>query len=81
MGKCIHYYKNVKSLFVHYAAEAASDTWSFSPSIYDFHFLSHFRADISEIFSRNHKGTIRKLNIDFEYIFFLLQKFTNFCEI
>ena len=74
MGKCIHYYKNVKSLFVHYAEESTSDSWSFSPSYSDAHVLSHFREDVSEIYGRNHVGTIQKLNIDFEYIFFLLFK-------
>jgi hypothetical protein len=36
---------------------------------------------MDSFFNRNFSGSIRKLNIDFEYVFFLLQKYTNFCDI
>ena len=81
MGKAIYYYKNVKSLFVHYAEDVVKDHWSFHAPEFDGNILSHFREDISQIYSLSHKGTIRKLNIDYEYIFFLLKSYTLFCEI
>ena len=79
MGKAIHYYKNVKSLFVHFAQDYNQDSWSFSPSAYNGHFLTHYRK-IPKEKRKNFTGTIRKLNIDFEYLFFLLKNFTKFCE-
>ena len=78
MGKTIHYYKNVKSLFVHYAEESSEDHWLLSPSQFHGHFISHYRMFPKQK-RQNFTGSIRKLNIDFEYIFFLLKKFTNFC--
>ena len=81
MGKAIHYYKNVKSLWLHYAEESFLVHWAFSASPYHGHFLPHFKDDIAEIFSLDRfNGSIRKLNIDFEYVFYLLNNFTNFCR-
>jgi hypothetical protein len=80
MGKSIHYYKNVKTLFVHYAQEISKTSWSFEPSESDGHFLSHFRHDVSDMYNKNFKGSIRQLNVDFEYLTFLLKNFTNFCN-
>ena len=81
MAKAIHYYKNVKSLFVHYAADSTQNNWSFSPDSLKGNYLSHFRDDITEIYSRNFSGSIRKLNIDYEFLFLLLKNYTSFCEI
>ena len=80
MGKAIHYYKNVKSLFVHYAQEVKWDHWSFEPSPSNGHFLSHYRDDVSDMYNKNFISSIRKLNIDFEYVTFLLKNFTKFCK-
>ena len=80
MGKEIYYYKNVKSIFAHHAQEVADDQWSFKASAFDGHVLSHFREDIAKIWIKNFSGTIRNLNIDYEYIFFLLKNYTAFCE-
>ena len=81
MGKAIHYYKNIKSLFVHYAQDAIKDHWSFTAPELQGHIVSHFRRDAAEIYSKSFQGSIRKLNIDFEYIFFILKNYTMFCEI
>ena len=81
MGKGIHYYKNVKSLFIHYAQEVESGTWSLTPSALNGHFLAHFRNDVSDMYNKNFVSSIRKLNLDLEYVFFLLKKLTNFCNI
>jgi hypothetical protein len=78
MGKSIHYYKNVKSLFVHYAEEKSEDHWSFQPSVYHGHFMTHYRKTPKQK-RQNFTGSIKKLNIDFEYVFFLLKNFTSFC--
>ena len=78
MGKTIHYYKNVKSLFVHYAEEKSEDHWSFEPPAYHGHFMSHYRMAPKQK-RQNFTGSIKKLNIDFEYVFFLLKNYTTFC--
>ena len=81
MGKAIHYYKNVKSLFIHYAKETVNDHWNFHAPEADGNFLSHFRVDVNKFFKANFSGSIRKANIDYEYAFFLLKNHTSFCEI
>jgi hypothetical protein len=40
--------------------------------------LRHYR-ELPKTMKRNQTGTIRKINIDYEYIFYLLKKFTDFC--
>lgn len=78
MGKSIHYYKNVKSIWIHGLKSAADNLWNFSPLPYNVHFLSHYRGNPK--FGKNKFfGTILKLNIDFEYLLFMLKNFTNFC--
>ncbi len=79
-AKEIHYYKNVKSLYHHYAMEVDVDSWKFTPSPYNGHYLAHYRKNVAEIVRSNWSGSIRKLNIDFQYLFFLLKKFTKFCN-
>ena len=81
IGKSIHYYKNIKSLFVHYAQDYAADQWTFDAPEIEGYMLSHYRIDASEIYSRSFEGSIRKLNIDLEYLFNLLKNYTSFCEI
>ncbi len=81
MGKNIHYYKNVKSLFIHYAKDTALGSWGFHASVSDGNFLSHFRVDVNKFFKANFSGSIRKVNIDFEYVSFLLKNHTTFCSI
>jgi hypothetical protein len=58
MGKCIHYYKNVKSLFHHYAVDEAKGHWSFHAPESDGYFLSHFRVDFDVFFKENFSGSI-----------------------
>jgi hypothetical protein len=77
MGKSIHYYKNVKSLFVHFAEEMSEDHWSFEPLADHGHFISHFRSTSKK--KKNYTGSVKKLNIDFEYTFYLLKNFSYFC--
>jgi hypothetical protein len=79
MGKAIHYYKNVKSLFHHFASDTVKKSWRFTPSYTDGHFMHHFRLAPTKR-RKNIIGSILKLNIDFEYGLFLLKNFTNFCQ-
>jgi hypothetical protein len=81
MGKAIHFYKNVKSVFIHYAEDTVPDNWGFHASESDGYLLSHFRDDVNRFFKANFSGSIRKVNIDFEYVSFLLRNFTSFCNI
>ena len=81
MGKAIHYYKNVKSLFHHFAADIVQDHWGFHAPESDGNIVSHFRVDSHLLFSGNFSGSIRKLTIDHEYVFFLLKNQTSFCNI
>ena len=78
--KEIHYYKNIKSVFVHFAEEKSKDSWDVIPSsVYTSHILSHFRSKI--VYSDfNATGSVQKLNVDFEYTFFSLQQFSKFCN-
>ena len=81
MGKQIHYYKNIKSVFVHYAVDSANKPWSFTASSIEGHILPHYRNDFEKYYSkRNLEGSIRNVNIDFEYLTFLLKRYTSFCK-
>jgi hypothetical protein len=77
-SKEIHYYKNVKSIFNNNAKDTARNTWKIlAPSN---NFISHFCTDLTNFYDENIGGSINKLNFDFEYIFFLLRKFSKFCN-
>jgi hypothetical protein len=77
--KEIHYYKNIKSVFHHFSEEKSKDTWNVLPSIYNGHFLAHFRSKLV-YGDLNVTGSIQKLNVDFEYMFYSLKHFTLFCN-
>ena len=84
MGKKIHYYKNVKTLWVHWAwdVEKIQGTWTCcDDNSLEGGFVLHFRENIRRIWKANYTGSIRKLNFDFEYVYFLLKHFTNYCKI
>ena len=76
--KKIHYYKNVYSIFTHWASDFEEDSWTLIPSPNEGHLIHHFRnswkfrPDIST-------DSIRLLNIDYEYLFFLLKHYSSFC--
>jgi hypothetical protein len=78
--KKIYYYKNVYSIFTHWAMDFEKDSWTFIPSPIDGHLIHHFR----KTWKYKHDLTtdsIKILNIDYEYLFFLLKHFSNFCKI
>ena len=78
--KKIHYYKNVYSIFTHWATDFEEDSWTFIPSPTDGHLIHHFRKTWKNI---NYISTdsIRLLNIDYEYLLFLLKDYSKFCSI
>ena len=81
MGKEIHYYKNIKSIFTHYAMDHKQQTWSIRAPDLSGHILSHYREDVAPVYNGNFKNSIRKLNVDFEYVFYLLKNHSSFCSI
>ena len=81
MGKQIHYYKNIKSVFVHYAFDSVNNPWSFTPPSIEGHILPHYRNDFEKYYSKkNLEGSIKNVNIDIEYLTFLLKHYTSFCK-
>jgi hypothetical protein len=79
--KSVFYYKNINSVYIHYAASTAKTSWTILPSPFSGHTSQHFRKDFSFALEKNATSSIRKLGIDFEYIFFLLKNHTNFCNV
>ena len=77
-GKTIHYYKNVKSVFMHYARDFDKSSKMIIASAASGNTLRHYRGT-PKAMKRNINGTIRKINIDYEYVFYLLNNFTDFC--
>lgn len=77
--KCLHYTKNVKTIYTHGSVITLEDTLEFLPSIDLGHFLSHFRSNTIEHIQRNIDSSIRKFKIDFEYMTYLVHNLTNYC--
>jgi hypothetical protein len=78
--KKVYYYKNVYSVFTHWPVDFENDTWELMPSPNSGHLVHHFR-DKLEIKNINFTESIRNIGFDFEYTFFMLKNFTNFCVI
>ena len=77
--KSIYYYKNIRAIRLHRADNYAQAGWSIHPLGKDGHFLSHFRVE-TKIKDFIVNESISNLKIDFEYLFFFLKNFTNFCK-
>ena len=77
-GKVFFYYKNVLSIYHHNAEYNKTINWWIKAKIMNGHYVAHFR-DTFKIASKNYTGSIRKLGIDFEHVFYLLKNYTNFC--
>jgi hypothetical protein len=45
------------------------------------HFQNHFRFKNENFFKKNFTNSIRNLNFDFEYSYFMLSNHTNFCRV
>ena len=80
--KEIHYYKNVKSVYHHHSEEVEKGSWMFIVNNSKGEFFAHYRESVSHFYEEDikHQISITRLKIDFEYILFLLKKYSNFCE-
>lgn len=76
--KKIHYYKNVNTIFTHWPLDYEEDTWTFIPSPENGHIVHHFREQFKPS-QQNFTDSIRLLSVDYEYLFFLLKRFSKFC--
>ena len=79
LPKSIHYSKNVQILFTHDAHAYNSDSFILYPPWNQSHINSHFRADLQPFFYGG-EASIRDFSFDFEYSYFLLKNYTNFCK-
>ena len=77
--KCIFNGENVRSVFIHYPKDVFPSTWYFKPSALDGHVLPHFRNDNSPFYKGKLNSSIANLRIDFEYLYFIIKKFSDFC--
>jgi hypothetical protein len=75
--KSIFNSKNVRSLGIHIVTETVKGSWILKPNAKNGHFCSHFRAQQADMTKA--KESIRILNIDFEYMTFILKRYTKFC--
>jgi hypothetical protein len=79
--KSIHYTNNVQAVFTHFPLVATPDSVEFVPNYINGHVLSHYRKEMPDSYEKVFKGTIRKLNVDFEYSLYLLKNYTNLCKL
>ncbi len=77
--KTILYSKNVKTFGIHKVIEIVKNSWILQPSVNDGHFCSHYRFKTEDIHQK-FLEPIRNLNIDFEYLIYILKSYTNYCE-
>ena len=77
--KSVHYYKNINTIFIHRPLDYDESAWNIQVP-YAMGHLSHFRHSMSRLFKWNSTGSIKKLNLDFEYVIFLLKNFTSVCD-
>jgi hypothetical protein len=83
-GKCIHHSKNVGMLFAHWGYHTRGT--GVHPNVTIGEFLPHFRADLSNYYYKHKNGeklvtSIRDLNIDSEYLNFIIKNYTDTCAI
>ena len=76
--KSVYHCRNARSMGIHTIRESRKDTWDFSPFGLSGHFTPHYRGEIYKV-AQNFTSTIRDLNIDFEYMFFILKNYADFC--
>jgi hypothetical protein len=83
--KSIHNTQNVAVLFCHYAwrnTDGKLLLWrnSIRGDISNGEFLSHFREEYSDIFNLVREVSIQNLNVDFEYVSYMLKTHTHVCK-
>ena len=62
---------------IHTAKDIDKNCWRISPSGLNGHFAPHYRHETYN-YNRYFRNSIKKLNIDFEYLFFILKNYANF---
>jgi hypothetical protein len=80
-AKSIHYSKNVISVHIHYPVQIRNGTFNLDLDPLNGHFQNHFRFKNENFFKKNFTNSIRNLNFDFEYSYFMLSNHTNFCRV
>ncbi len=80
LPKSIHYTKNVYTLFTHDARTFHNESFILYPPWNQSHINSHFRGDI-QTFLWNGRASITKFSFDFEYAYFLLKNYSDFCKL
>jgi hypothetical protein len=75
--KSFFYSKNVRSLGIHIVTDIVNGSWIMKPDAKNGHYCSHYRAQSTKMVKAKH--SIRILNIDFEYLAFILKRYTKFC--
>jgi hypothetical protein len=82
-GKCIHYSKNVQSLFAHYGIYNKGET--VLSNVTNGELLPHFRDDVTPFYKPHPRDnrlitSIQALSIDHEYLTFMTKTYTNMCS-
>ena len=79
LPKSIHYFKNIRTVNIHTVEVIEPDNcWLIRSSETSGYFSSHYRNEVEQFF-QNYTNSIRNLNFDFEYLFFILKKYSEFC--
>jgi hypothetical protein len=81
LPKSIHYTKNVYSIFTHDALHYESSSIILNASIDNGHLNNHFRDELNIFFYKYQNFSIKTINYDFEYLFYLLKTHTNYCNV
>ena len=79
--KSIHYSKNVMTVQVHYPDKIRNGAFNLKLDPLNGHFQSHFRYKNTNFFKKNFTNSIRNVNFDFEYFYFMLSNHTNVCRV
>ena len=70
---------NVQALFTHDAEHFTNDSYILSASKENGHMNSHYRSDYRGFVAKTRTSSIKNIGIDFDYVVFLIQNFTNSC--
>ena len=76
--KSIYHFYNTRSMGIHRTKEVRGNAWRVGPKALDGHFTPHYRREAYK-YNQNFTSSIRNLNIDFEYLFFISKNYANFC--
>ena len=80
LPKSVSYTKNVYGLFTHCPLHFKKGSIVLKAPSSDLHVNSHYRLHINSFINSPGENSIKNLGFDFEFIFFLLKKFTQYCH-